>query len=88
MDPDYTFVARVGGAVLRWLLRAFGAQIVYADLRPLPPDRQQELGASRLGLDQLMNASDIIIATAPLTQAIRRLLGPDMRPKSAKAELP
>jgi phosphonate dehydrogenase len=67
----------LGQSIAR-LLRAFGARIVYADPRPLPPDRQQELAAARFGLDRLMSASDVIIAAVPLTPATRGLLGRDM----------
>ena len=66
----------LGQSIAR-LLRAFGARIVYADPRPLPPGSQQELAAARLGLDQLMSASDVIIAAVPLVPATRGLLGPD-----------
>jgi phosphonate dehydrogenase len=66
----------LGQSIAR-LLRAFGARIVYADPRPLPPDRHQELAAAHLGLDQLMSASDLIVAAVPLIPATRGLLGPD-----------
>jgi len=56
----------------------FGARILYADPRPLPPDTEQELAATRLGLDQLMPASDVIIAAVPLIPSTRGLLGPDV----------
>jgi phosphonate dehydrogenase len=67
----------LGQSIAR-LLRAFGSRIVYADPRPLPPGGELELAATRVGLGDLMSTSDVIIVTAPLTQATRGLLGADM----------
>jgi phosphonate dehydrogenase len=66
------------GQSIAKIVRAFGARIVYADPRPLPPSQEQELAATRLAVGQLVSASDVIIAAVPLTPSTRGLLGPDV----------
>jgi phosphonate dehydrogenase len=56
-------------------LRPFGTRIVYYDARPLPPDAESELAATRLGLGDLLDVSDAVVAALPLTADTRRLFG-------------
>jgi lactate dehydrogenase-like 2-hydroxyacid dehydrogenase len=67
----------LGQSIAR-MLRAFSARIVYADPSSLPPSQEQELTATHLAPGQLVSASDVIIAAAPLTPSTLGLLGPDV----------
>jgi phosphonate dehydrogenase len=67
-------MGRIGQAVAT-RLRPFGARVVYHDLRPLAPTAERALGADRLGLDDLLAASDVVLALLPLTAGTRHVLG-------------
>jgi phosphonate dehydrogenase len=67
----------LGQAIAR-LLRAFDARILYADPRPLPPAAERGLAAARLDLAELVAASDVLIAAAPLTEATQGMLSADV----------
>jgi glyoxylate reductase len=56
------------------LARALGAQIVYAGPSP-KPDAESELGARRLGLDALLEASDVVSLHAASTPETRHMIG-------------
>ena len=58
------------------LLRAFGAQVIYADAYPAPPAIEAELGARRVELDELLAQADIVSLHVPLNDATRHLIGP------------
>ncbi|RJP31130.1 MAG: hydroxyacid dehydrogenase [Actinobacteria bacterium] len=47
--------------------KPFGCRIVYFDIVPLPAGVEQELGAERLDLDDLLRISDIVSIHVPLT---------------------
>ena len=57
------------------LLRAFGADLVYADEYPASPEVERELGVTRLPLDELLSVADIVSLHVPLNAATRGLIG-------------
>jgi phosphonate dehydrogenase len=66
-------MGRLGQAVAT-RLRPFGARVVYHDQRRLPAETERRLAAGRLGLDELLAASDVVLALLPLTAGTRHLL--------------
>ena len=72
-------MGRLGQAVAA-RLAPFGARIVYSDPRPLPAAAQRRLRATRLGLDDLLTRSDVVLLLTPLESLTRRLVaGPGLR---------
>jgi phosphonate dehydrogenase len=72
-------MGRLGQAVAA-RLAPFGARIVYCDPRPLPAAAQRRLRATRLGLDDLLTRSDVVLLLTPLESLTRRLVaGPGLR---------
>jgi phosphonate dehydrogenase len=65
----------VGSAVAR-RLRAFDAQLLYTDPKPLPVADEKELGARAVPLETLLAESTAVVVTAPLTDHTRHLIGP------------
>ncbi len=57
------------------LLKAFGAQVIYADAFPAPATVERELGVTRVALDELLRQSDIVTLHVPLNDQTRRLIG-------------
>jgi phosphonate dehydrogenase len=55
-------------------LRAFGARIRYYDQQPLAAALARELAATRLGLAELLAASDIVLVLLPLTESTVHLI--------------
>ncbi len=47
--------------------KAFGCRIIYHDIVGLPPEEEEELGAERLELEELLRTSDIVSIHVPLT---------------------
>ncbi|MDX6337170.1 MAG: phosphonate dehydrogenase [Streptosporangiaceae bacterium] len=79
-------MGQVGRAVAR-RLGGFGTRIVYCDPRPVPPGTVfpgSGAEVTRLGLDQLLELSDVVVLALPLTAGTRHLLGAEalarMRP--------
>jgi phosphonate dehydrogenase len=62
------------GRAIAERLRAFGPRFVYHDPRPLPPADERQLGAVRLGLGELVAASEVIVIALPLVAGTRGLL--------------
>ncbi len=54
--------------------RAFGMEIVYAQRHEAPAAVEQELGARRLPLYQLLASSDVITLHCPLTEETRHMI--------------
>jgi len=73
----------IGQAVAR-RLRAFGTDLLYHDLRPLPIERSSELGLRRVELGELLASSHVVLALLSLAPDTGALLDRDalarMRP--------
>ena len=55
-------------------VQAFDATVQYYDKFPLSPERERELKAKRVSLDELFRTSDIISCHAPLTNETRHVV--------------
>ncbi len=67
-------MGEVGRAVAE-RLAPFGTRIVYHDIRRLPAAAEQRLRATRLGLDELLTGSDVVVLLLPLTARTHRVVG-------------
>jgi phosphogluconate 2-dehydrogenase len=65
---------RIGQAVARRGALGFGMQVRYSNASPKPA-LEQELGAMRCELDELLATSDFVCVTVPLTADTERLIG-------------
>ena len=54
--------------------KGFNMRVLYYDPHPLPPDAEQQLGASRVDLGRLLAESDFISVHVPLTQETHHML--------------
>lgn len=57
------------------LLRAFGATLLYSDAFPAPAEVEQELGVTRVELDDLVRRADVVTLHTPLNAQTRGLIG-------------
>jgi phosphoglycerate dehydrogenase-like enzyme len=55
-------------------VQAFDATVQYYDKFPLKPERERELNAKRVSLDELFRTSDIVSCHAPLTNETRHVV--------------
>ena len=55
-------------------VQAFDAIVQYYDKFPLPPERERELKAKRVTLEELFSTSDIVSCHAPLTNDTRHVV--------------
>jgi phosphonate dehydrogenase len=67
-------MGRLGQAVARVLV-GFGAAVVYHDARRLDAGAEEVLAVSYRGLEQVAEASDVIVVALPLTSQTRHLVG-------------
>lgn len=56
-------------------LRGWEVKLLYFDPVPAPPEVEQELGATRVGLDELLRGSDVVTLHVPLNARTRHLIG-------------
>jgi glyoxylate reductase len=66
-------LGRIGQAVARRAL-GFGMQLLYTQRAPLDTERERELGAQYVGLDELLARSDVVSLHCPLTDATRGMI--------------
>jgi len=66
-------VGRIGRGVAH-RAKGFNMRVLYYDPNPLPPDAEQQLGASRVDLGRLLAESDFVSVHVPLTQETHHLL--------------
>jgi glyoxylate reductase len=67
-------MGRIGTAVARRAM-PFGMEIVYNNRRAVNDALEQELGAKRLTLNELLSSSDVVSLHAPLTPETEGMLG-------------
>jgi phosphoglycerate dehydrogenase-like enzyme len=67
-------LGNIGRKVAR-LLRAFGAKVLYTDAMPVPAEVEEELGVTRVGMDELLFQSDVVSLHTPLNNQTRGLMG-------------
>jgi phosphoglycerate dehydrogenase-like enzyme len=63
----------IGREVIR-RLAPFGVKLVYFDIKPLPAEKEKELGISFLPLEDLLATSDIVTLHVPWLEATRNML--------------
>jgi glyoxylate reductase len=68
-------MGRIGRAVARRAVHGFGMRLIYASRSPLPPELERELAATRVELDELLSAADVVSLHAALTPETRHVLG-------------
>jgi glyoxylate reductase len=68
-------MGRIGRAVARRAVHGFGMRLLYASRSPLPAAEEQALGATRIDLDDLWGAADVVSLHAALTPETRHVVG-------------
>ncbi len=69
-------MGRIGRAVARRAVHGFGMRLLYTSRSPLPAEEERRLGATRVELDDLLSAADVVSLHAALTPETRHVLGP------------
>jgi len=67
-------MGRIGREVAK-RVRAFGVDVLYYDIRRLPPEVEAELGVEFRELGRLLSESDVVSIHVPLTPETRGLIG-------------
>ncbi|HEY3352079.1 MAG TPA: D-glycerate dehydrogenase [Polyangia bacterium] len=67
-------LGRIGRAVAR-RARGFDMRVLYSDPAPAPAEVERELGATRVGKDELLGSCDFLTLHCPLTPATHHYLG-------------
>ncbi len=67
-------LGRIGGAVARRAALGFNMKVLYTNRSPNPA-AERDYGARRVGLDELLGASDFVCLQVPLTRETHRLIG-------------
>jgi lactate dehydrogenase-like 2-hydroxyacid dehydrogenase len=67
-------LGRIGAAVAR-RARGFGMRVQYCDAVAAPAELEQELGATRVSMEELLRSSDFVSLHVPLTAETRHLIG-------------
>lgn len=65
---------RIGRRVAQACQRGFGMRILYSDVTPAP-ELEAELGARRVGLEELLQSAEYITVHVPLLPETERLIG-------------
>jgi glyoxylate reductase len=65
-------IGRIGRGVAH-RAKGFNMRVLYYDPQPLPPDAEEQLGATRVELNRLVAESDFISIHVPLTQETHHL---------------
>jgi glyoxylate reductase len=68
-------MGRIGRAVARRAVHGFGMRLLYASRSPLPAEQERDLAATRVELDELLSAADVVSLHAALTPETRHVLG-------------
>ncbi|HXM71710.1 MAG TPA: D-glycerate dehydrogenase [Candidatus Dormibacteraeota bacterium] len=66
-------VGRIGRGVAH-RAKGFNMRVLYYDPHPLPPDAEQQLGATHVDMNRLLAESDFVSVHVPLTQETHHLL--------------
>ena len=66
-------IGRIGRGVAH-RAKGFNMRVLYYDPHPLPPDAEEQLGATRVDLGRLLSESDFVSVHVPLTQETHHLL--------------
>ncbi|WP_158774093.1 2-hydroxyacid dehydrogenase [Cobetia sp. L2A1] len=67
-------MGRIGAAIARRGALGFGMRVQYSNASP-KPELEAELGAHRVELDTLLESSDFVCVTVPLSPETERLIG-------------
>lgn len=67
-------LGRIGAAVAR-RARGFGMRILYCDAMAAPVEVENELGATRVGMEELLREADFVSLHVPLTAETKHLIG-------------
>jgi glyoxylate/hydroxypyruvate/2-ketogluconate reductase len=67
-------MGRIGQALARRARLGFGMRVLYCNRRPVPR-AEDELGARRLALEQLLAEADFVCVVLPLTTSTHKLIG-------------
>lgn len=67
-------MGRIAKAVARRAAHGFGMEVLYTARRELPED-ENDVGATRVELDELLERSDVLSLHAPLTPETRNFIG-------------
>jgi len=66
-------IGRIGRGVAH-RAKGFNMRVLYYDPNPLPPDAEQQLGATRVDLGRLLAESDFVSVHVPLTKETHHML--------------
>ena len=69
-------IGRIGRGMAK-RARGFNMRVIYSDTQGLPPETEQQLGATRVDMKQLLAESDFITVHVPLTNETHHLLSTD-----------
>ena len=66
---------RIGRTTARICHRGFGMPVLYYDVVPAPPEVEEETGAARVSLEDLLRRADYVSLNLPLTPETRHCIG-------------